>query len=446
MKKILLPVKRCWVTVLCIGVCLFQNAFAQLKINDTIPDLLFREVLNADQKIVSLSNFRNKALIIEFWDTHCKSCLENLSKLDSVQQQFQKDLQILLVTKQSKKEIQDFFSRFKKIKVPAIPLIVGDTILNSLFPSEGYPYVVWIDKGGAVKHLTGNYNVTPEHVDQFLKGNNIKMKYAGVKTVYAPLWTLDDSSFQKNVKYYSSLTSCINGLDIHEPDGALLKNGRSVQISCNCVTILELFKIAFGEGGKYPINTRYGIKAEMDSVLFIKPSDPNKWDEWERNHLFSYQLVLPASKKEFLYETMQEDLIRYFDVTAVRQKEKIKGYFLSKVSNKPLQVSRADQPFDSYNDGNINLMDTLFFLKQPLQRLSFLINSWIYYSFPFQSKINDNVLIDFAIKKSFVSPLNMKELRAELRKYNLELSEGLIETEVLVIRPKSKRPLNGTAF
>lgn len=417
---------------------MIQNISSQLKLNDTCPDLRFTDVLNISRPIISFSDFNDKALIIDFWNTQCKSCLENLSKLDSLQQQFKDDLQILLVTKQSKKEIQDFFARFKKIKIPNIPLIVSDTILHSLFPSEGYPYVVWLDRSRVVKYLTGSYNVTSQHIDQFLKGDTVWMKHASVKTSYAPLWTLNDSSFRSNVKYYSCITACINGLDIHEPEGALINGNGAVQLSYNCMTVLDLFKIAFGEGGKYPVNTKYAIKLEIDSAIFTKPGDANQWDKWEKDHLFNYQLVLAASKREALYKTMQEDLIRYFDFSAFSEKQKVKGYALTIANGKKLMASKASKSFDIYNDGNVSIVDTLRFLKQQPQRLASLINSWLYYRAPFQNKITDSTLIDFNIRKASLNPNNIAELRKDLKRCNLDLQETFIEIDVLIIKTKNK--------
>jgi len=415
---------------------LLPNANSQLKLNDTCPDLRFGDVINVDRAIISLSDYNNKALLIDFWNTQCKSCLENLSKLDSLQQHFKSDLQIMLVTKQSKREILDFFSRFKRIKIPKIPLIVGDTLLHSFFPSEGYPYTVWMDQSRAVKYLTGSYNVTYQHIEQFLKGDTVGMKNTGIKTTYAPLWKLTDSSFKKNVKYYSCITSCIQGMDIHQPEGDVLGETNAVQLSYNCLTILDLLKIAFGEGRKFPVDTKYGIRLEIDSAIFVRPYDPDQWDKWEKDHLYNYQLVLPISKKEALYTTMQQDLMRYFDVFAQRNKQKIKGFELIKAKDKRLLTSKAIKSFDIYNDGNASAVDTLHFIKRPIERLAFLINLWLYNYAPFENKVIDSTLIDFDIRKSSLNPIDITELRKDLKKCNLDLQEVFFETDVLVIKPK----------
>lgn len=435
MNSLLMYLKKYRGIVLCLLLSI-QDCIAQLKVNDTCPDVSFSSVINIKESPMKFSDFKGKAMIIDFWDTHCHSCVESFPMIDSLQKKFKNDLQIILVTKQERKTIEDFFSRFKKIKVPDVPIVTDDTTLSSLFPSEGYPYIVWIDRDRIVKYFTNAYSMTSDHFDKFLKGIKLDVREVAKKTVYAPIWNLRDSVFLRNVKYFSSLTSCINGIDMHLPDNQMLNEGNYVQLSSNCSTPFTLIKKAFGESNKYPVNTRYGVEIFIDSSFLIRPSDPNQWDEWDKVHLFNYQLILPVSKKELLYKTVQEDLQRYFDISVVREKEMVKGYELINLDNKPIPVSKNKKPFDAYNNGNVESVDTLRFINQPLERLIFLLNSWIHNSYPFTSTVKEQKRIDFTIHKTSIEPFNIKALNQDLKKLNLELKEREIEIDVLIIRDK----------
>lgn len=410
-----------------------KDCTAQLNINDSCPDVSYSSVINAKTSLIKLSDYKGKFLILDFWDTRCYTCIESFPMIDSVQKKFKNGLQILLVTKQERKVVEDFFSRFKKIKLPDVPIITDDVKLASLFPSDGYPYIVWMDTNRVVKYFTNAYNLTADHFEKFLKGIKLKVKEVNKKTVYAPLWHLNDSIFFNNVKYYSTLTSCINGIDIGLPASQLLNDGNLVQLSSNCSTLLSLLKKAFGEDGKYPVNTKYGMKINMDRSLLDRPNDPNLWDEWDKNNKFNYQLILLASKKEFLYKTMQKDLQQYFGISVTRAKKKVKGYVLITLNGNALPVSKNRKSFDAYNNSKVDAADTLWFVNQPLERLISLLRFWISNNFPLKNLVKENKRVDFMIRKASIEPLNIKKLNQDLKRVNLELKQADIETDVLTI-------------
>jgi len=413
-----------------------MSCTAQLQVNDTCPDISFTSAINTINSASKLSHYKGKAVIIDFWDTRCHSCLESFPTIDSLQKKFNKELQIILVTKQDRKTIKSFFSKFKKIKIPDVTLVTDDSVFASLFPSAGYPYIVWLDQNRTVKYFTSGYNMTSDHFEKFLKGIELDVKPVAKKTVYAPLWHLEDTVFLKNVKYFSSLTSCINGVDIHLPDNQLLNNGTIVQLSSNCSSLFVLIKKAFGENGKYPANTKYGLEIDIDSNLLFRPSDPNLWDDWDKDHLFNYQLILPALQKEILYKTMQEDIQRYFGISIVPVKKKIKGYALTNLNGECIPISKNKQTFDAYNNGDVENTENLRFINQPFDRLTSLLNFWIHTSFPLRNVVQDHEKIDFTIRKSSINPLNIKALNEDLKKLNLELKEEDIEIDVLTVNNK----------
>jgi thiol-disulfide isomerase/thioredoxin len=435
MNILMMYLKKYKARVLCLLQFAAMSCMAQLQVNDTCPDISFTSAINTINSASKLSLYKGKAVIIDFWDTRCHSCLESFPTIDSLQKKFKKELQIILITKQDHKTIDNFFSKFKKIKMPGVPLVTDDTLFTSLFPSEGYPYIVWLDQNRTVKYFTSGYNMTSDHFEKFLKGIELDVKPAAKKTVYSPLWHLEDSVFLNNVKYFSSLTSCINGIDTHVPDEQLLNSGKA-QINSNCSSLFTLIKKAFGENGKYPVNTKYGLEINIDSSLLFRPSDPNLWDGWDKDHLFNYQLILPASQKEILYKRMQEDIQRYLGISIVPVKKKIKGYALTNLNGECIPISKNKQTFDAYNNGDIENTETLRFINQPFDRLTSLLNFWIHNSFPFRNVVQDHEKIDFTIRKSSINPLNIKALNEDLKKLNLELKEEDFEIDVLTINWK----------
>lgn len=58
-------------------ICSCSSVLAQrpLSIGDTVPDLLFDNLLNHSAPTVRLSGFRGKLVILDFWATWCTACL-----------------------------------------------------------------------------------------------------------------------------------------------------------------------------------------------------------------------------------------------------------------------------------------------------------------------------------------------------------------------------------
>lgn len=410
-----------------------QRSFCQLKINDVCPNVAVVNVINYNNRTMELNDFKSKAIIIVFWSTRCLSCLQEFPIIDSLQKKFQKEVQFILVTKEEKKTVQDFFEQHRKVKIPDVPIVTADTKLHKLFPSAGYPYSVWMNPSRVINQLTGGYNITKEHIERFLSGSLNQLRYSAVKTVYKPLWKMTDSLIQNKLDYFSCITPCIAGLDMGTQEGSSVNDGTAIQLGFNCYTIIDLFKKAFGENGRYAVNTGYGIEIALDSTLFTQPEDRNLWDKWEKKHLFNYALVLPAEKRNLLYQAMQQDLLRYFNIEAIRLKKKIKGFALIELNGKK-PFTKGGVPSDAYNNQNIETVDSLQFINQPVSRLNDLLIYWLGYYYPIKNETKENCKLDFCIRKSSIQKMNIDELRKDLEKSNLDLKEVWIETDVLEIK------------
>lgn len=59
-----------------------------LKIGDRVPEIIISKIIGDSKPDAKISDFKDKLLILDFWDTFCGSCIEALPKLDSLQQKF----------------------------------------------------------------------------------------------------------------------------------------------------------------------------------------------------------------------------------------------------------------------------------------------------------------------------------------------------------------------
>lgn len=405
----------------------------QLRANDILPDLSVNTVMNYKSTKLSFSNFDGKAIIIDFWDTRCHSCLEGLVNIDTLQRKFKNDIQFVLVTKQKRSTVNEFFKQFRNLRLPEVPIITDDNKISALFPTDGYPYIVWINKGRVVKYFTGGYNLTEKHFEDFVKGKDLSMKAEAKAVSYIPIWQVKETDFLSNVQYYSSITSCIDGVNMQLPKNTVVNGGKSIQLSSNCRTLLDLIIRAYGEDNKYAINTYYGLRLKIDSGLLFRPADPNQWDDWNSKHLFNYQLIIPAQKKEMLYKIMQGDLERFFSISVAFERQKVNGFVLTSSDPSTIPSSKYENAFDAYANSGLEVADTLHFYNQPFDRLIKLLGFWIHSTHPFKSIIAEKKNIDFSIRRESIEPLNIFKLNQDLKPLNIKLEERPIETDVLIV-------------
>jgi thiol-disulfide isomerase/thioredoxin len=147
-------------------------ASQKIKIGQTFPDIVLPNVINYPESSLKLSSFRNKIVLLDFWNHSCSACVGSFPKLDSLQRIFDGKIQIILVNKESKDSTERLFKRHKTITKPSVPMITGDQRLFKLIPPEGYPYSVWIDRKGIVRYFSASYHITKSYINEFLTQSN----------------------------------------------------------------------------------------------------------------------------------------------------------------------------------------------------------------------------------------------------------------------------------
>ena len=148
--------------------------YHELKVGDTMPDIVFKNSRNFPTEIKRFSDLKGKLVILEFGSSQCTSCLVMQPHLAKLQEAFRDKLIIIRLdpTETEERARQMFeFHRTSGIKInPAfqdsstLPITYNDTSWNALFPHFGEPYQVWINSDGKIISLTEAYNATPEHV------------------------------------------------------------------------------------------------------------------------------------------------------------------------------------------------------------------------------------------------------------------------------------------
>ncbi|QQD16036.1 TlpA family protein disulfide reductase [Sphingobacterium sp. UDSM-2020] len=186
---------------------------AELKIGDQVPDILIDNIINNDKRSIRTSDYKDKLLVLDFWDTTCSVCIASMPKLDSLQKVFGDQIKLLSVTWQPEEMITKFFktNRFLTEHQPPVhrASVVDDRALRTYFRYETNPHVVWIYKGKVVA-ITGGEYITKENIQTLLDGQavdwQLKTERFDATTPFLTINPLWQDATQSPVYGYSVLT------------------------------------------------------------------------------------------------------------------------------------------------------------------------------------------------------------------------------------------------
>jgi FKBP-type peptidyl-prolyl cis-trans isomerase/thiol-disulfide isomerase/thioredoxin len=184
-----------------------QGVLKALKVGDSVGNHIISKFINFDKQKVKLYDFKKDLIILDFWNTGCKSCIEAMPRMEALEKKFHSKLKILPITNQKQGTIREFWSRNKYLKNLKSLSVVEDRIFESLFPHLYYPHDVWIYKGKVVAVTSLEY-VDEYNISEILKDKQINW---AVKNDYyrfdskVPIFHVKD--YLKNGPvYYSALS------------------------------------------------------------------------------------------------------------------------------------------------------------------------------------------------------------------------------------------------
>lgn len=134
-------------------------------VNDKAPDFALKSV---DGKVVKLSDYKGKIIILDFWATWCPPCRKGIPDLISIQNEYKNDVVIIGVSLDGDKTIKDVPDFIKQYGIN-YPIVYGDEkIVTAYGGIQAIPTAFVIDKKG---------NIIDQHVglvDKSIYVNKIK--------------------------------------------------------------------------------------------------------------------------------------------------------------------------------------------------------------------------------------------------------------------------------
>jgi thiol-disulfide isomerase/thioredoxin len=411
--------------------CSCSSLLAQkpLSIGDTLPDIVFENLLNHSSSTARLSDFKGKLVILDFWATWCTSCLHAFPKMDSLQSVFSEDLKILLVntrgTGDDLSRVEAFLARYKARtgKELSLTTVVGDTISGQLFPHHLLPHYVWITKSGRVMATTSSEEVTAAAIRDVLDGIPPSFVLKKDQDTDRPLFSGEDLPASRLLNYAVLVKGWFEGLPSgnrnRDKDGVIC--GRAMANTA----LLDMYKAIIREL-EPAVTERQIIIATEDSSDLVAPLSGNERDAWYKENAYTLDMIVPQKEADHLYANMLAVLNQYSGYTGRFEVRKLKCWVLVKkhpavtFSSKGGKTENRlwDKNRPSFTNGNISV------LVSYLSNLP-AINGIVFNETRYTGKI------DLAIKGGFS---DLKAIRENLDRNGLKLKQAERRVKVFDIR------------
>jgi thiol-disulfide isomerase/thioredoxin len=332
--------------------CLFFTARAQekttqasLRIGDHLAGMTINHILNAPETTIDLSRYKGRVLILDFWATNCGSCVAALPRLDSLQQQFAGELQILAVTYEKEAIVRNFLTHNAIGKSLHLPVAAADTQLARLFPHRLLSHEVWIDAAGTVRAITEPDYVTAQNIRAMAGSHNFTLPVKEDMMAYDYSWPLLKSL--PAPEFYSLISPYRPGVAPKfgtQTDTA----GHTLRRWVINFPVLPLYMLATGHLLYFP-PTLLDIRVGDTSRLYV-PNGAYR-SQWKQSHTWCYETMLPSGlSARQTREAMLSDLNKFFCLDGRMEKRSTPCLSLERLAGGKLTESKGGEPINTLHN------------------------------------------------------------------------------------------------
>ncbi len=359
------------------------GSYAQQKkalyIGDTIPSLTFTNVFHNSGKPVSLDDFRGKLVILDFWNRWCHACVASFPEMEKLQNRFGDKIKILLVTSDAD---TDLVKLFKRVKLPDLPIIFSDTVLNKLFPHTTVPQHVWITAQGRVQFITDGYNSTNNNIAKAIEGDTLSLHLKREVSDFKsdePLWKEGNGRLQKYITAYSF---GMNRIEENTATASLMNKdsaNKTVGFKFLNIPLLDLYKMAFGNSlfnSVYNYSNRIIFDMPEKDNWLRRPVGNDGLNEWAKKNLVCYESHWSAVTDSTAFLYLQNDVNKFFPFL-VKVEDRQRLCYLLKVAGKQNAKNREKESIPS-SDNDIELPVNSSILLENLNELKVFENTPVF--------------------------------------------------------------------
>jgi thiol-disulfide isomerase/thioredoxin len=401
-----------------------------LSIGDTVPDITINNILNYKTTSAKLSDFKGKLIILDFWSSWCSSCLALFPHMDSIQRNYKKDLQVILVNTKSKQykddgpKINKILTRIKERTGNKIdlPVVYDCPELDAYFPCIEIPHEVWINGEGKVVGITRADQVIPENIQALINGNEVHMRLKKDRfdiDLRKPLFVNGNGGDGAETLFRSLVTGYIDGAG--GGTGNLVSNEQFKGLYSVNQSLFSLTKTAYKYEIPFPDN-RIILEVKDEEKFRARDDDTAAY-----HYLYSYELMVPpATSDSGIINEMKNDLKRYFNISVKREIKKMKCLVLTSLTASPSKVAVNKTGFDLERN-----TPKKYIYNYPPDGVVHILN--LFSSIPVinEIKATTNLSVDLPYNIN-----DLKQLQYAFAKAGITLKEEYRDMEVIVITDK----------
>lgn len=393
-----------------------------LKAGDHVPEALWQIPLNivnhpTGKKTICLNEYRGKLIILDFWATWCGSCIAAMPKVHNIQEQFKDSLVILPVSYEVGAKAESFLKTNLYVKQLKLFSVAEDSVLIRVFPHKILPHYVWITPSGVFEGATSSESVTLSHVRSVLSGNSTlpqKIDYDKKQLLFLNRPPLNTTL----LNYSIFLDGKIDGL----PSGSQPRrlNGRAYGYTVYNKPLYTLYQIVIAQILKDDFSyKRINITGteRQDSILKSKSS------------VFTCDFVNVASHPD----SVMSDMLSFISLSAPFscrvEKRKVKCLVLRRTGNSDrMKTAGKPEEISLFTGGGLLQNGSVALLVKRLNQEDVSGKQIVLDETGYKGKV------DISLR----TPLNLKNLRIDLKRYGLELREEMREIDFYTLLEKRK--------
>ncbi|MEA1849892.1 redoxin family protein [Chryseobacterium sp. MHB01] len=408
---------------------LYLNASAQikpLKVGDRVPDIVFTQMLNHTASNAKLSDFKGKAVILDFWFRECGSCIELFPELNRIQNKYKNDLKIILVTWQSRKKIEEFWREHKEVGNLIFTQAVEDSTARQYFPATAFPHQIWIDKNGIIKSINDGMQLTAENLEKLIQANDLKLKVkedeinGAIRNAVEPMAGIKFEQNKDKIIHYSYLSK-------PRPEFAGMrqvgKDGEgTVRVKFMNVDYISMYHYAYAGKTGVPLDPKSRVLRKDHNPL---PKEP---DYKDFTNVFCYDLIYPDTTVSGFGYRMIRDLDHYLGFKSREVTKKILSYVIEPDGRglqyfEPLEADKrpymTNQHLEKLTNVEINKIPAMSMATQYISRSDIPV----VFNWPL-----DHRRVSF---KVIWDPEHLDLMNEQLKAYNLKISLKKWKTKVI---------------
>lgn len=142
-----------------------------LKQGDAVQNVQFSKVLNANRPLTNLKELSDDLVILDFFGTWCVPCIKALPTLTKLQEKFNQQVSIILVSNETEERLQKFIAARKDLRFPVV--VDSENKITSLFQPPAYPYTVVL-KNQQIIAITEATEITEADIAAWLNNKTVK--------------------------------------------------------------------------------------------------------------------------------------------------------------------------------------------------------------------------------------------------------------------------------